>query len=147
MHIEDLKIEEYLEFVEGLLSRLGNFEKGNTHYFFLCHAFHKDPGTGYHTGQVNLKSDSFKGITPQDSSEIVKSLILEPFEIPDSGSGFGTDWEWECLKRVYIEGSRQNLNNTRRAIFLLCLRKEILDQIQQGNEVFDIEQIYKRLKA
>lgn len=148
MQIQDIKIEEYLELVEELLSRLANFRAGDTCYFFLCHAFYKDSVDHFHNGQIRLKSQVFKGISPKASEKMIQDLILHPFGISCTGSGFGSDSEWWCLPWTHRIGAKQACwINTRRCIFLLCLRKEILDQIQQGNEVFDIEQIYKRLKV
>lgn len=143
-----MSIQDYYELVNAMLQRKATCSRRPDRDFFLCHSFYDD--ADYSSGAIKVPGQYFKSISPSSSQWVIREEILKPFNIATHGEGFCSREEWNQLTRagdLPFGFCWSNIANTRRCIFLLCLRKEILDQIQQGNEVFDIEQIYKRLGA
>ena len=143
-----MSIQDYYELVNAMLQRMATSSHSKHRDFFLCHSFYDD--ADYESGAIKVPGQYFKSISPSSSEWIICEEILKPFNIATHGEGFCTRKEWNELTRdgdLPFGFCWSNIANTRRCIFLLCLRKEILDQIEQGNEFFDVEQIYKRLKV
>lgn len=141
-----MSIQDYYELVNAILQRMATYSNSEHRDFFLCQSFYYN--ADYSSGAIKVPGEYFKSISPNSSQWVIREEILKPFNIATHGEGFCSREEWNELTRAEDLPSGlswPNIANTRRCIFLLCLRKEILDQIQQGNEFFDIGQIYSRL--